>query len=357
MSINRDSEYIKLCLQLFVSRRDTYAVQRVQGENQSYIRVDKELTDKVLTEHVKGEETVGIYQFGAGKGRVKWGCLDIDGEHIENAGAKGQTLWNRLISAGIPSESILIEESGSPDSYHLWVFFEKPTSAKNVKAFLEMIVKPIDSNIEVFPKQKDVGPDGYGNLVKLPLGFHKAAKKRSTCAMQSSDGRKANDIEALKSIVPCALPKLSRLKTTGLRPCFVKAIEERWILEGSEGNNFRLALAGEMIARGYTDEAMHEVFEIQSDYSHDATQQKIRESRDSKYQPWQCDTIKDKCSSLVGSLCDTCVKTAPENPEEEGRPEEDPYKHKAYFEHEGHLYLEILTSEGTYKFAFRKQDG
>jgi len=354
---NREDEYINLCLQLFVSRRDTYAVQRVQGEDQSYIRVDEELTDKVLKEHIEGKETVGIYQFGAGKGRVKWGCLDIDGEHVVNAGSKGYTLWQRLVSAGFPSESILIEESGSPDSYHIWVFFENPTSAKSVKAFLEMIIKPIDSNIEVFPKQKDVGVDGYGNLVKLPLGFHKAAKKRSTCVMQSKDGTKAKDIDALKSIMPCKLPKLPTLKTTGLRPCFVKAIEERLILEGSDGNNFRLALVCEMIAKGYTDEAMHEVFEIQSDYSREVTQQKIRESRDSKYQPWQCDTIKDKCFSLVGSLCDTCVKTAPEKTEAEGRPEEDPYKHKAYFEHEGHLYLEILTTEGNYKFAYRKQDG
>lgn len=37
--------------------------------------------------------------------------------------------------------------------------------------------------------------------------------------------------------------------------------------------------------------------------------------------------------------------------------EEEQYKHKAYFEHEGHLYLEILTAEGNYKFAYRKQDG
>ena len=321
----KDSEKIaivQLFKRLFISREDVYAEQREQDGKQNYKSVKQPLTEEVLCQHFKGEETIGIYQIEPKTGNVKWGVLDIDGEHVADAKAKTKKLRQRLVNAGIGCDSILMEESGSPDSYHLWLFFEKPSGAKEVKEFLEIIAKPVDPGIEIFPKQGKISTDGFGNLVKLPFGFHKVAKRWSKCHLQTEDGKKVSGFDTLKIVKTCKLPTLPELKTTGLRPCFKRAIEERWILEGPTGDAFRLALAGEMLANDYTEDEMHAIFKIQADYDSVITQTKINESRDKVYKRWKCETIRDKFSTLLAGMCATCTKTSKSKKEKEKEKEE-----------------------------------
>ena len=299
-----------------------YAEQREQDGKQNYKSVKQPLTEEVLSKHFKGEETIGTYQIEPKTGNVKWGVLDIDGEHVADAQAKTKKLRQRLVNAGIGCDSILMEESGSPDSFHLWLFIEKPTGAKEVKEFLERITKPVDPGIEIFPKQDKISTDGFGNLVKLPFGFHKVAKRWSKCFLQKEDGEGVTGFDTLKIVKTCKLPTLPKLKTTGLRPCFKRAIEERWILEGPTGDAFRLALAGEMLANDYTDDEMHAIFKIQADYDSVITQSKINESRDKAYKTWKCETIRDKCSTLLAALCTTCTETRKSKKEKEKGKEE-----------------------------------
>jgi putative DNA primase/helicase len=307
LSDSEKSEIVQRVQHLFISRTDVYAEQRVQGKKQSYYSVKQALTEDVLGQHFKGEETIGIYQIEPKTGRVKWGVLDIDGEHVADAKAKTEKLWLRLVNAGVRCNNLLMEESGSPNSYHVWIFFETSTGAKEVKEFLERIAKPVDSAVEIFPKQERISTDGFGNLVKLPFGFHKGAKKWSVCYIQTEEGERVAGFDALKHVEPGELPERTKRKTTGLRPCFVNAIEEKRQLEGAEGDNYRLALVNECIGNGYTDEEIHSIFRLQRDYKHEITQQKIEYSRQNYGRRWTCETIRDRAPTLLAGMCDSCT--------------------------------------------------
>jgi putative DNA primase/helicase len=288
---------------LFIVRDDIYLRQSEDG---TYSSNKAPTTDDIIKEHLTGKITIGVYTLNKDD-TVKWGCVDIDGEHMQDAAEKRNTIFNELISAGIPRESILCEESGSPDSYHIWIFFELQTEAKAVKTFLEAICKRVDGNIEVFPKQATISGKGVGNGVKLPLGFHREQKKWSTIFAKNRNGDVYKGCEALALMKPCKLPKTKKIKTNGLRPCFVNAIEEKRQLEGAEGDNYRLALVNECIGNGYTDEEIHSIFWLQRDYKHEITQQKIEYSRQNYGRTWTCETIRDRAPTLLAGMCDSCT--------------------------------------------------
>jgi hypothetical protein len=303
-------EIISHARRLFIVREDTYAVQKVNRDGkQNYIRIDQPLTDEVLLKHFRGENTVGTYQLDT-EAMVKWGCLDLDGEHVTEAKEKTRRLWHRLVNLGLKSDQILLEESGSENSYHIWIFFEEATSAKKAKAFLEWVARPIDPKIEVFPKQEKVGEEGYGNLVKIPLGFHKAAKRWSNCFLQTGEGKGVTGFEALRHLKTCELPKVPKLKTLGLRPCFKRVIDGRWVLKGPEGDVFRLALAAEMLTNSFSDEEMHSVFALQPNYNYERTQEKLAYSKANGYHTWKCESITAQCSALLAGMCEGCTRTS-----------------------------------------------
>ncbi|OFV66810.1 MAG: hypothetical protein SBU_000103 [Candidatus Syntrophoarchaeum butanivorans] len=91
-----------------------------------------------------------------------------------------------------------------------------------------------------------------------------------------------------------------------LRPCFKQAIEQRWQLTGGDGHHFRLALVAELVAAGYTDQEIHEVFKLQADYDSAVTQSHIDRTRVRGIRPHRCATIQRDCASLVSHLCELC---------------------------------------------------
>jgi len=164
---------------LFVNRDDTYAIQLPSG---SYSRVEATLTNEVLEKHLKGEVTVGAYQLD-NNNTVKWFCFDLDPEHLDDPKAPAQKLLDVCFER-IWKHSVLLEASRYPDpSYHLWIFFSAPFPAKAARWLGYRIIELASLNprqIEVFPKQDELTKEfPYGNLVKLPLGFHRKAKKWS----------------------------------------------------------------------------------------------------------------------------------------------------------------------------------
>ncbi|OFV67930.1 MAG: hypothetical protein SCAL_000570 [Candidatus Syntrophoarchaeum caldarius] len=112
-------------------------------------------------------------------------------------------------------------------------------------------------------------------------------------------------LEAEKSDVQLANPSEVQVKSE-LRPCFRQAIEERWQLTGGDGHHFRLALVAELIAAGYGDSEIHDVFKIQSDYDPGITQSHINRTREKGIRPHRCVTIQRDCASLVRQLCEAC---------------------------------------------------
>lgn len=151
-------------------------------------RPTRPMRDQDLKDHLRGQETIGIYQLSS-EDRVLWIVLDIDvnnelvrqagitrDEADENAKAHTLNLAKVMKGWGIP---FLCESSGSK-GYHLWVFMRDPVPASKAQAvgrWLESQVSPPRGiAVEVFPKQ--AGRHGFGSLVKLPMGVHQKTNRR-----------------------------------------------------------------------------------------------------------------------------------------------------------------------------------
>jgi hypothetical protein len=157
----------------FKGRTDVFAEQRQDG---SYFTVERELLVSDITEHLEGQRTLGIYPIFSQNSLVNFLVIDID--------IKDFTLVQRVVKAclklGIPKDAVLLEDSGCK-GHHIWIFFAQPISAEKAQRFGKIIISDIkNDDIEIFPKQKQVLPGDYGNLIKLPLGIHKKTGNK-TC--------------------------------------------------------------------------------------------------------------------------------------------------------------------------------
>ena len=99
-------------------------------------------------------------------------------------------------------------------------------------------------------------------------------------------------------------------KKTDIRPCF-KALARRKVqLDGGTGHNLRHALLNELVACGYSNHEIHDVFKIQKDYKQQVVQNRINELRGKgKVTPYMCDTLKKRFKEIqfsFGNLCDKC---------------------------------------------------
>ena len=148
-------------LDLLINRKDVFCTQEKSGR---YSKVNMHVTEKAISEHLKGNITIGTYQLNQ-ESKVKWLCFDIDShpkpdytsEEVkkcnEEADEKKGILWNFLTLHGIP---FTFETSGSPHSYHFWIFLE-PVEAEKAYNFGHDIRKALkwkSSEVEIFPKQK-----------------------------------------------------------------------------------------------------------------------------------------------------------------------------------------------------------
>lgn len=178
ISMETKKRISELLFNLFVNRTDISAIQREDG---AYHKILQPLSVDIIERHLKGELTTGIYQIDPKDNSVKWICFDLDGRKIGgNVDTKAKEICE-VASERLNLNAILLEASGSPSSYHVWIFFDPsiPASIANFlgKRILE-IAKVKDA--ELFPKQTKIAEDRFGNLVKMPLGYHKRAQRWST---------------------------------------------------------------------------------------------------------------------------------------------------------------------------------
>ena len=171
-------DLVKLLSERFIHRSDTYLKQGAGGR---YVRVAEPITAETLMKHLKGEETIAVYQINPNDNSVKWMCFDLDPEKLEDPKETVKKLWRKCKEV-FNEKSILIEASRYPDpSFHLWIFFTVPIPALAARFLAKRILNGVKeaNNIEVFPKQDFIGPGEFGNAVKLPLGLHKVEEKWS----------------------------------------------------------------------------------------------------------------------------------------------------------------------------------
>lgn len=134
------------------------------------------LTDKDIFNHLSGKDyygrdVVGIYPMLKDE-TCNFLCVDFDDDNYKNdANAFRKTCENYNIP-------VYIERSRSGNGAHIWIFFDKPTSAllarklgsglisKTMENYSDIDFKSYD---RLFPNQDTMPKGGFGNLIALPL--------------------------------------------------------------------------------------------------------------------------------------------------------------------------------------------
>ena len=224
----------------FAGREGVHARQWVKhatGQH-GYEPVRAPLTAAVAREHRLGVITVGVYPLRMDSS-VRFLAFDLDiasGFRTQrHAPQRARELDGcvhaaavRIVEALAELEvAALIEDSGGKGR-HVWVFFEEPVSAMAARRLADRVARrvgdlPAEVTAEIFPKQGRLPPEKLGNLIKLPLGYHKVTGRR--CELLRLDGRVVEDpFEALREV-----PRVSRarlLRLVGEAPAPTDTIDE-----------------------------------------------------------------------------------------------------------------------------------
>jgi len=183
-------------MHMFAGRQDCFARQWVDKASgkQGYVPVRHPMRHQDLDAHFKGYETCGIYLIQPDD-TVRLAVIDADlSKKIREADTlkksmpaiRKESQWMTSRILDISREAGLkpcVEISGGK-GFHYWYFFSENIAAGQAKALLQGITGRLAGdlehfNLEVFPKQDHLTGQGFGNLVKLPLGVHRKTGKRS----------------------------------------------------------------------------------------------------------------------------------------------------------------------------------
>jgi len=323
---------------LLATRFDCYAIQNNTPDKKGKCGYSRHranfLENPYLMEyHVKGQFTLGFYQIGLDN-KVKWICFDID-DHEGKRGpdavrADLHKLFDVLTKYGIP---FLLEASGSPNSYHIWILL-RPTKTYNAYIFSKQIVAEAGIKCEIFPKQRALYKKSkFGNLVKVPIGINRKTGIRSQFLdpvtfepypglvpipgivqlreVPEPEERHAKSKKCRAKMSNSGQERSTRAPTKigqDLRQCLKEVLAAKIPLVGSEGNDMRVAIAAEARNVGYTIEQTIELFKDQPDFNLDITRNYIEYIYANGYLPYSCNTLRGKCNSLISPRCVKCPK-------------------------------------------------
>jgi hypothetical protein len=179
-----------------------------------YTPVQEPLTLKVAENHMLGNYTIGVYPVRLDN-TVNFLAFDFDlAKFAVRKAITSQRAWQtlmdrlhqaacRLIDLGAAHDlPVYLEDSGFKGR-HAWIFLETPIPAGVAKKCGDLLLAklgplPAEVTVEVFPKQTSVKRGGLGNLIKLPLGFHKRTGRRAVF-LQPDGQAYAEQLELLLS--------------------------------------------------------------------------------------------------------------------------------------------------------------
>jgi hypothetical protein len=186
---------------LFVQRDDAWSRQRERSR--LYTHVKSPLTDDILRRHLTGDITVGLHSIQQ-DGTSRWSVIDSD-----------EGLWpvydikQQLQAKGISS---YVEQSRAGG--HLWTWWREPQDPR----YLRKILSPYARGREVFPAGDIPDEDGYGLVIRGPLGVHRATGQRypflDDNAKRVSPGEVRGQLEWLGEHVVTNDPELLGPKAT-----------------------------------------------------------------------------------------------------------------------------------------------
>jgi len=334
-------------VKLMSFRRDSYGLQTKEG---GYLTQKFPLTDRDLEDHIKGIKTIGTYQLNENH-EVSWIAFDVDShgpkakkdrstgeiipvnetlEQIEQrdsiAEENKDRLYNTLQSLKIP---FVLEASGSVHSYHFIIFLAKPIEA-SLASFIGTEIKKhvgLKGDIELFPKQVKLTQKKYGNLLKLPFATHRKTGKKSKIMVNGDfvSEFKGLEIELIDLSPLAALaheqqeevrkkvktaknefkknyPDIRVMPDGFVRPCFMASQFKQ--MNHGDGNQFRIAAAGELYRAGYPLDVAVQYFKYQGDFDEEETRYRLELVYSGNYQRTNQEKLKNLCPRFVN--CDNC---------------------------------------------------
>lgn len=312
----------------FCHRTDCYAVQTYNKLHKKWVYYPEDgcLNDydlDIITAHLRAEKvglgrrfTIGVYQIDPKTDTVSWICFDLD-RHKPEDPDPNESVRRLLDVLGSYCIPYLLESSGSPNSYHVWVFLV-PTKTNNAYEFSQWLAKAAKlGKCEIWPKQRgysDRRGKDYGNLVKLPLAYHNKTGQRSIFL----------DPVTFEPMEYVQLPGLVRLfeypdakqrsevsvqstaKCPKFRSCFKSILESGHSLEGSDGNEIRVAIGCEAKCADLRIDEAVKLFQNLPDFDEAITRKYLEYIYSGPYKRYRCDTVLEKAGPIIRPYCKKC---------------------------------------------------
>lgn len=171
-------------------RTDVTAVKKSDGSRWTR----EPLTRERLARHCNGGPARGVCFIKPGESVTMVALLDFDSHG-------GETDWTGMsLAAGrvldqlelVHGMSPLVFRSSGGRGVHVYLLWDSPQDAYSVREFLRGVLADVglrpgtrgvvNAEVEVFPKQSSVGPDGWGNQVILPLAGKSALLVMEECS-------------------------------------------------------------------------------------------------------------------------------------------------------------------------------
>ncbi|MBF0121387.1 MAG: hypothetical protein HQK79_21360 [Desulfobacterales bacterium] len=227
---------------LFSGREGVYARQWSSPTGETgYTPIHEPFTLKASENHILGNMTAGIYPVRIDN-TVNFIAFDLDlPKFLISKLITSERLWKsameklnqvslKIVDIASSFEiPIYIEDSGFKGR-HCWIFLDMPVQAGVAKKAGEMIISQLKYSssevmIEIFPKQGFVKQGSLGNLIKIPLGFHKKTGKRSLF-VQPSNEPYPNQLNFLETIVKASKKSIYSLIQKFNAPVYQKPDKE-----------------------------------------------------------------------------------------------------------------------------------
>ncbi len=192
---------IELYKQLFITRSDTFALQRSDGR---YIRVPAPVTDLLIQAHLEGYITAGWYALAGDQ--CRWLCFDADQDEDWQA---LRELQKEMARDDLPTHLEHSRRGG-----HLWLFFQETVLAAQARRLGLSYLDRLNIDMELYPRQAQAR---YGSLVRGPLGVHRLSGERYSFAYRGNIAaqlRLLTEQRAPVTVLPEVSP-IDQVKQTG----------------------------------------------------------------------------------------------------------------------------------------------
>lgn len=189
-----DTGFLSSFFKAFVGREDTYGKEELSQSKKRFVeQVAEPLTEEVIKAHLEGLVTVHTY-VQRNNQTVKYLVIDVDiAKSVFLKETPENVLHKYLPQAAQETEKILhildkmglkgyLEESGFR-GYHIWIFFTEWIPVRYVTMLADLIEEKREPDhhsitVEYFPNKSKLR-GGFGQSIKLPLGYHIRSEKRS----------------------------------------------------------------------------------------------------------------------------------------------------------------------------------